>query len=338
MTNSKYLIEILKTEGIPEKWVDTYALYKSQLEERGFPCIFEAKHLALLAGLNTKLIFSFVNSPELHYQQFSIKKRSGGFRTINAPKTALLLMQRWINTEILSNFKISSFCHAYVANRDIVTHASCHLNQRSILKIDISDFFGSIKFENVLSIFKSAGYSNILSYDLARICTYQGFLPQGAATSPSLSNIIFFHLDQGIAKICQENGLIYSRYSDDICISGRYINSSFVKYIFELLSESGFNVNSTKTNIIRGKGRRVLTGISIGSGAPLPTKEFRRSVRQLAFELRKGEPFELMSRSLDPFIFEKLVGKLAFWQRVEPSNSWVSQNLRYFRNLLGYSR
>ncbi|MCA0035338.1 reverse transcriptase domain-containing protein [Mesorhizobium sp. B263B2A] len=313
----------LRERGVPVRWIDAYESYAQRLTENGVPVIFELKHLAILTEIDLSFVLSCVYATNIHYRIFIIPKKTGGTREICAPLPALLSIQRWINHQILEKFAVSEFAHAYVNGRSIVSHAQNHRSGRVLLKMDLQNFFGSITLSMVLGIFRAAGYSRNLSFDLAKICTLGDFAPQGAATSPSISNIIFYHIDQAIGSICAKNELIYSRYSDDICISGRHISKEIIATLRELIESNGFAINDKKTKLATSAGRRIVTGISIGSGRMLPTRAFRKDVKRRLARIRKIGVNSAMVEDGDPFVLDRLVGKLHFWSHIDPDNKRI---------------
>ena len=126
---------------------------------------------------------------------FKLPKKSGDFREINAPSKKLKVIQRWILNNILYKLDSSDYVYGFIPGKTIFSNAQVHVNYDLVLGIDIKDFFPSIKFGSIYHIFKSAGYSNKIAWALADLCTYHWKLPQGAPTSPMLSNLAGKRLD-----------------------------------------------------------------------------------------------------------------------------------------------
>jgi len=217
--------------------VDGYLKYVKKLEETELPPIFELRHLAELVGIDEGVLVRIVQSPATFYREFEIPKRLGGSRNISVPSPTVLSAQRWILSEILSKLEIHSCCYGFVLGRSIVDNARAHLGTKTLLKLDIKDFFPSISFRQVMKIFLGAGYPVAVSYFLARICCLNKSLPQGAATSPSLSNLVARRLDMGLAKYTANSGLTYTRYADDLAISGEAIGSTEIAQIQYIVEE-----------------------------------------------------------------------------------------------------
>lgn len=164
--------------GISEEIQKKYLSYIERILLNNVPIIFDFTHLAMLLSRTEYYLASVVNSSENHYREFQIRKRSGGFRTISAPYPALLEMQRWLLNKILENVKYSPYSHGFANHKSIVTNARIHKNQKNILKIDLKDFFPSIKINRIITIFKYLGYPTNISFYLASICCLDGALPQ----------------------------------------------------------------------------------------------------------------------------------------------------------------
>ncbi len=246
-----------------DKTIRAYLVFVEKLVSQTLPVIFELNHLAELVGIKTSLLASLVNRSSSFYRDFEIPKRKGGVRVISTPSPSLLLIQRWISNNILQKIPTHSSVHGFVRGRSIVTNAQQHCGQECLLKMDIADFFPSISIRRVIEIFKRCGYPNNVSYYLASICCLRGSLPQGAATSPLLSNIVFKRIDRRLCGLSSKWKITYTRYADDLAFSGMYIPLKFSSYVSNVIEEEGFKVNPKKTILIRNKGKKIVTGISV---------------------------------------------------------------------------
>ena len=132
-------------------------------------------------------------------------KKNGGVRIINIPSADLKYIQRWILKYILNNIHVSEHANGFVKSKSILTNAQNHVNSECIVNIDLKDFFPSIEFEQVFKIFKYYGYTKELSYTLAKLCTFQGVLPQGSPASPAITNIICLKLDKRLSSLGEKN-------------------------------------------------------------------------------------------------------------------------------------
>ncbi|MBU3174298.1 reverse transcriptase domain-containing protein [Clostridium estertheticum] len=168
-------------------------------------------------GISTKLIFLILNDSKKFYETFNLKKKNGEIREINSPKFSLKLIQKWILKHILERIKVSDESMAFRIDKlgGIKTNADKHKYSLYILEMDMKDFFNSITEKRVFFIFKSIGYNNDAAKILTKICTYDGYLPQGGVCSPYLSNLVCIKLDKRITGLCSNRDIIYSRYADD---------------------------------------------------------------------------------------------------------------------------
>lgn len=308
--------------GIAENIKEVYLSYITLLLTNNVPIIFDFKHLSLLLGRESYYLASVINCPDSHYRFFDIKKRTGGVREICVPYPALLEMQYWILDNILKNIKIHPAAHGFVRKKSILTNANIHLGQKQLLKLDLKDFFPSIGINRIIYLFKSLGYPNQIAFYLARICSYDDNLPQGAPTSPMISNIIARVLDSRLMKFSKHYGLKYTRYADDLVFSGDEIPYKFVEYISNIIKDEGFSLNEKKTKLYKDNGRRIVTGISISSDELKIPREYKRKIRQELFYIKKFGFKRHLRNTKDRKIsyLLTLLGKVNFWLSVEPNN------------------
>jgi RNA-directed DNA polymerase len=310
-----------------ERRLAAYNLYVRRLVERDLPVIFDFGHLSALLGLERKDLAAMVNRSSCFYRSFEIPKRRGGTRKLAAPYPALLEVQRWINRSILAKETLHEAVHGYAIGRSVVTNAQNHVGKRCIVKIDISDFFPSIQIARVVGIFQGAGYAPKVAYYLAALCCHNGRLPQGAATSPALSNIIAKGIDRRVAGLAVRLGLAYSRYADDMVMSGPSMPLDIVDRVTKIVRAEGFHVNTEKTVLSLHGGKRIVTGISVsGKILKLPRAQRRELRKQVHFLERFGfAAHTARIGSRDPILLERLLGKLSFWKLVEPANGFVEK-------------
>lgn len=325
------------TKGLDDSLVKKYLVYIESLYSRNLPVIFEAEHLALLLGRTDSYLNSVVFSPKSHYRMFKLKKRRGGFREINVPFPALLECQYWIYHNILSNIPINYCAHGFAKKKSIITNAKVHLNQSILLKIDLKDFFPSISKDRVIALFHRLGYSPKLSFFLASICCLNDCLPQGAPTSPQLSNIVSIKLDKRLLAFAKKFELKYTRYADDIAISGDKIPVKFLDYISNIIVDEGFQINTNKTQLHNKKGKRILTGVSINSDIIKAPKDYKRRVFQEIYYVIKFGLLSHMSKKKirNPNYLLSLIGKLNYIINIEPHNK-KAHELR--KKLIGFAK
>jgi len=315
--------------GIDPSLSQSYLDYVGQMLRRGLPVIFEFRHLAALLGRTPGYLASAVNCTESHYREFEIPKRRGGVRRIDAPYPALLECQQWINHHILARVPIHSAAHGFVNERSILTNAWLHCAKTHLLKMDLKDFFPSIQMARVIKVFQVLGYPSNVAVYLARLCCLSGSLPQGAATSPALSNIIARRLDARLSGLAQKRELRYSRYADDLVFSGDEIYPWFIQAVERIAGDEGFKVNAEKTQLIRSARRKIVTGLSVVGKRPRVPASYKRRVRQEVHYIVKFG-YDSHARKMkirNPFYLDSLYGKLTFWKSVEPKNAFAREYL-----------
>lgn len=279
--------------------IHTLLEYAGNLFKQGFPIIFDQTHLSLLVGYRIEYLRKVSNAPSFFYRTFEIPKKNGGRREISEPLPSLKEVQRWILDNILYNIEVSKYAKAFHKKRSIRSNAWFHLKKNIVLRIDITDFFGSIKFSKVYGVFSSMGYSTSVATMLANLCTLNNKLPQGAPTSPALSNIVFIAADKRISKFASAKHIRYTRYADDLTFSGDFQPGMVVKFVRSVLEEYQFKINPKKTRVQRKQQRQLVTGVVVNEKMQAP-REMRRKLRQSVYYIQKyGLPSHLKKTEND---------------------------------------
>jgi len=232
-----------------------------------------------------------------HYSRFKIPKRKDGFRTIASPKGKMRIAQSWIRENILEKLPIHSAATAFQSESSVVKNAEVHAGSELIIRIDLKDFFPSIQFHRVRGLFHSFGYNQGMATVFALLCTDamrlkaqlanetyfvalgERYLPQGATTSPMMTNLICKKLDNRLQKFCEKHQWKYTRYADDLVFSTSEKENNLGKFLHTvhlILKEENFQVNEEKTLISRPHQRQVVTGILVNEGElRIPRKNLR---------------------------------------------------------------
>lgn len=232
----------------------------------------------------------YVLPPEKRYKTFSIPKRGGGSREICAPNCGIKNLQRRLATVLLESQTTKSCVHGYVKGKSIKTNAEVHQNRRIVINLDLKDFFPSINFGRVRGLFMSRPFefNEVVSTALAQICCHNGHLPQGAPTSPVISNYICRRLDNALIRLCKENKVSYSRYADDITLStnlhtlpaaiGKIENRKIVlsEEIKGIILDNGFIINEDKTRYALHDNRQEVTGLIVNERTNVSRKYVKR--------------------------------------------------------------
>jgi RNA-directed DNA polymerase len=273
----------------------------------------------------------------LYYQTFQIPKKNGGLRTIAKPVKGLALAQDRFAPVLHHVYNPGQYVKGFVKGSSFLDNAKYHDGQRWVLNIDIENFFPSITFARVRGLFLSNlfGFNDRVATILARICTFNGCLPQGASTSPVLANIIAKSLDKKLFEIAREGKLKYSRYSDDITFSSSKSNQpkdlvkSFNDYenervvilgdrLKDAIRSSGFALNSSKTRLMLRDDRQEVTGLVVNHKANIRRQDIAR-LRMKIFSAQ-GHGLEesgklWLNGNGDAFV-QHIVGWLAFVRQV----------------------
>ncbi len=230
------------------------------------------------------------------YNEYSIPKKNGKKRKINSPDNYLKRVQFLINRLFQIVFSDSKNYHSngFLDGRNILRNAKPHTNKKYVLNIDLKDFFPSIEFRRVktvleLSPFNLTGDNERISFIIANIVTYKNYLPQGAPTSPIISNIVTQKLDRRITSICNENGIRYSRYADDLTFSSNrsVFTDEFIQKIIKIINRENFIVNEEKTRIRSSMDRQEVTGLVVNQKVNIK-REYLKKTRTILNNWEKG--------------------------------------------------
>ncbi len=287
--------------------------------------------LANLFGMNSKDFFLLIKNPSIYYCDYTIPKRDGGIRYISSPTLQLMAIQREILKQLLlPYFDVPHCCIGFVKNKNILDNVRPHLKNIYILKTDIKDFFPSIKQPRIQQLFEKIGYSKKISSILARLCCRYGSLPQGAPTSPILSNMIMLDADGKISQLCEQYNFVYTRYADDITISSKNkINTDIILKIKKILAEEGFEIKKEKTHFYGKNSKKIITGISISSGVPKIPRKTKRAWHQEIMMIKKYGILGHMDNisHYNPLFIASFFGKISFWKQIEPDNTFLDEAL-----------
>jgi len=324
-------------EGKNQDYIDSCLNYAEKLFNKGVPIIYDQLHLSLLVGYEERYLIKVSNSQDLFYREFKIlKKNKRDYRTISEPLPNLKNIQRWILNEILSKLEPSEYSKAFRPGFSIKDNARFHRGQKKVLTIDIKDYFGSIGFKQVYMFFINLGYSKQVAVMLANICTLDNGLPQGAPTSPMLSNLITKKLDQRIAGFSKKQNIRYTRYADDLTFSGDFNEGHVIKFIKKVLNSEGFIINDSKTRVRKGNQRQEVTGIVVNEKMQA-SRTYRRDFRQQMYYIKKygfdshvdkiegGTPLNYLYR---------LLGMANFINNINPNDKEIKEDYHYLKELL----
>lgn len=275
-----------KAEGFNKDYIKQCLDYAYNLFTRNLPIIYDQEHVSLLVGYNLSYLLRASNKPDAFYREFEILKKNGGKRKISEPLPSLKEIQRWILDNILYKCEVSRFAKAFIPSKSIKENARFHRGQRLVLSLDIKDFFSSIKFDKVYSLYKSIGYSKSVAVLLAKLSTLNNCLPQGAPTSPALSNLISHRIDKRFSSFAIKNKVRYTRYADDITFSGNFNVGNLIRLATCVLDDEKLSLNQSKTRLMMKHQKQEVTGIVVNEKLQAP-RALRRKVRQEVYYINK---------------------------------------------------
>ena len=333
-------------------------------QHRDRPPVLSLRHLAHLAGVSYKFLRAVVSRRELDpYRIFRIHNRvttaSKRYRIICVPDSPLLRTQSWIAQSILRTATPHHASTAFAQGDDIVSAAQVHHDARWLIKLDVENFFESITEISVYRVFLSLGYQPLVAFELARLCTrvrrlsdiYEknprwrswsrghkisayttgqlGYLPQGAPTSPMLSNLCVAAFDDDVYAIATDHGLRYSRYADDVSLSTPCASFSraqavqVIRKVYGAMVQHGLSPNRGKTQIRPPGSRKVVLGLLVNGPKPRLTRKFKSRLRMHLYYLNRsdiGPAGHAENRGFDSIIGLRahVRGLIAHAQLVEP--------------------
>jgi retron-type reverse transcriptase len=242
---------------------------------------------------------------EPRYRTFEIPKRAGGHRTIHAPDDRLKEIQRRILHRVLKGLRAHPAVHGFEEGRSIVTNARPHVGKAVVIGMDIRDFFSETTTNVVFEYFRGIGWSRKTAGELNRLCTWRGSLPQGAPTSPRLSNLVNYRMDARLAGLARSVGADYTRYADDLTFSlvsdERNTVQGLIRTASETIREQGYEPRSDKLTVRRRHQRQEVTGLVVNERIHLP-RETRRWLRAVEHRLRTTGDCSLTEAELDGWL------------------------------------
>lgn len=278
-----------------------------------------------------------------HYHSFTLPKKTGGERLISAPMPRLKRAQYWVLDNILAKVPAHDAAHGFLAGRSIVSNAAPHAGHDVVINLDVKDFFPSIAFGRIKGVFRHLGYGEAMATLLALLCSEnraqawqvdgeklfvggkarERVLPQGAPTSPMLTNLLCRRLDRRLLGLARQLGFVYTRYADDLTFSasgeaardnvGRLLGR--VRWI---LRDEGFTPHPDKERVMRKGRRQEVTGLVVNADKPGVSRQTRRRLRAAlhrATQASAGKPAHWQGQAAQP---SQLLGLAQFVYQVDP--------------------
>ena len=241
--------------------------------------ISEKPELAKLLAVSPGEIDYVLSRLPYYYRPRPFPKAAGGFRTLLVPQGKLKLLQQKIKAHILDKFPLLPCVHGGVNRRSIISNAQPHVARAVVFSLDIKDFFPHVGPDRVGRIFAGLGFRDHAAQILTTATTYKFQLPQGAPTSTSLANLSLIRADFRILKLAEAHGLAYTRFVDDLTLSGEWRLLKFRRLIPRILESEGFRVKPEKTMTMDRGTRQIVTKLVV-NGKINVSRERRESIRR----------------------------------------------------------
>ena len=334
-------------EGFSENLVDNTE-DSAKLEALGLPSLPSdtaiCERMGISIGELRFLCFARRTSTVSHYKRFLIAKKSGGTRLISAPMPRLKRAQYWVLDNILNKLPTHTAAHGFVKQASIVSNAAPHARQHIVINIDLENFFPTIEYRRIFGLFRSFGYSRHTSTLLALLCSEADVdeleldaerlfvakglrrLPQGAPSSPAISNLICRRLDHRLAGMARSLGFQYTRYADDLTFSAPVGPSRLAGKVLArvklIVEEEGFKIHPRKTRIMRKGSRREVTGLVVDQEPTIDRarlRRFRALLQQVEQHGPNGKHWEGKTENL----YSSMLGFASFVHMVSPAKGRV---------------
>jgi len=251
----------------------------------------------------------------LGYWWHKIPKRSGGTRQLHSPNPRLKLIQKMLLKRVFARLKVHTAVKGFRTGESTFTHARLHTGKAVVVRIDIKSFFPNTRSNRVYSYLRMLGWDREAARLMMQLCCHKDSLPQGAPTSPILSNLVNYRMDARLAGLAANSKATYSRYADDLIFSFTEDNRRFirgvVRRVARILYSSGYQMNKPKLRVMRQHNRQVITGLVVNEKVQLPRKT-RRWLRAVEHHIKNGKAATLTS--------EQLQGWKAYQQMIDRQN------------------
>ena len=274
-------------------------------------------------GFSAKTLYGLSNNLEGHYHSAFVPKSDGTKRKLAVPDLVLKGVQRSIADNILSQYPISRYATAYTQGSSVQKNARPHVGKNKILKLDIKGFFDNISYSRVKNIvFYEEKFSEPIRVLLTMLCYYQESLPQGAPTSPAITNIIMYDFDEMVGAFCSNKGIAYTRYCDDMTFSGDFDEREVIALVKSELKKLGLFLKNRKTTVISKAKRQAVTGVVVNEKINL-AKDYKKKIRQEMYYIRKfgiDEHLKRIGVSDKIKYLNALKGRIAFVLQTLPND------------------
>ena len=286
-------------------------------------------------GVSAKMLYTLSNQLHKHYHNVKIPKGNGEFRELSVPDDFLKAVQTKIAQNILERDRISPYAKAYRPGGSPLKNAQPHVGSEILLKMDIRHFFDHIYYPVVKEkVFTADRYSESNRILLSLLCVHRDALPQGAPTSPVISNIIMRDFDDAVGSWCAERNIAYTRYCDDMTFSGHFDPKTVKAFVKDQLKKAGFYVNDRKTVVARPGQQKTVTGIVVND-RPNASATYRKKLRQELYYCKTYGVYSHMCRTgvsvgEEPYL-RQLLGRINYVLSLDPLNEEMQGYKRWIK-------
>ena len=273
-------------------------------------------------GFSARTLYGLSNNLEKHYHNVFIPKSDGSKRKLSVPDLILKRVQKSIADNILTQYPISRYAKAYKVGSSVQQNAQPHVGKKKILKLDIEGFFDNILYSQVKNtVFYKGKFSEPIRILLTMLCYYKESLPQGAPTSPAITNIIMFDFDERVGAFCNKKNVAYTRYCDDMTFSGDFDEQEIITFVKGELCKLGLFLKKRKTAVVPASKRQVVTGIVVNEKINV-TKDYKKNIRQEMYYIKKFGLDEHLNRlgisNKEKYVLS-LKGRISFVLQTTPN-------------------
>jgi hypothetical protein len=304
-------------------------------QDNALPKLTDVESLAKALGITVPRMRWLAYHREVdtgtHYVRWLVPKRDGTPRLISAPKPELKAVQRWITREVTEHLPVHGAAHGFLKGRSIVSNAVVHAGARVVVKLDIRGFYPAVTLRRVKGLLRRAGLTEQVATLMALLATespreevethgkkhYVAIaprsLPQGAPTSPSITNALCLRLDCRLSGLARKLGCRYTRYADDLTFSwhgpGKSQIGALLRAVRMIVTSEGFEIHTKKTRVMRHGARQRVTGLIVNAAVDRPPARVpRETQRQLRAAIKNRE----LGRPGKGESLEQLKGMAAF--------------------------
>lgn len=327
------LDEVASALGDDARARDLYEIQR--LAELGLPPVASIETLATIFGLNSGIIWSFINRPNKHYRIYTIPKGKS-VRTIASPRVGLKIIQTWIAFHLSRAIKFSDHVYGFIPGKSHIDAAFIHRDASWGYSVDIADFFGTTPQYLVANSLKGVGYNPVSASIISRLSCLNMNLAQGSPISPVLSNLAFIDNDQNLIKIAKRYDAKLTRYADDIVFSGSgEMPQSLRDDVHSIFATGPWRLSMHKERVEPLKGRIKVHGLIVNDPNVRLTKGYRNKLRAYRHMIETGKVVEN---------YDSLVGHLRYADHVNDRlhklnlnpDAFQSKGLRKIEPLAGF--